>query len=265
MTKQTLPLLALSVLLFAANARSQSLRDYADQANHFMNGQGNGNNNNQNSNNQNSQYSAHAFDNISGADITSALREALQVGAKNAVGRLSAPNGFFGNSLIKILMPPDAKKVETTLREVGMGDQVDKAILTMNRAAEDASAKAIPIFIDAITHMSIDDGIRILRGGNDAATQYLKAKTSAALTAAFKPVIKTSLDKVEATKYWADIFNAYNQLPTTFKKVNPDLPDYVTERALNGLFVAMAEEEGKIRLNPDARTTQLLQEVFGAH
>ena len=162
-------------------------------------------------------------------------------------------------------MPAEAKKVENTLRQIGLGDQVDNAILAMNRAAEDASAKAVPIFVNAITGMSIEDGLKILRGGNDAATQYLKTKTSAALTTAFRPVINASLDKVGATKYWADIFHTCNQLPTTFHKVNPDLPAYVTERALNGLFVAIAEEEAKIRANPAARTTDILQKVFATH
>jgi len=202
---------------------------------------------------------------LSSDDIAAGLREALQVGAKNATGRVSAVDGFFGNALIKVLMPPEAKKVETTLREVGMGAQVDNAILSMNRAAEDASAKALPIFLDAIKNISIDDGMKILKGNNDAATQYLKSKTLAALTAAFKPVIQESLDKVNATKYWADIINAYNGLPTTFKKINPDLTAYVTERALNGVFVYIADEEAKIRKNPAARVSDLLKKVFATN
>jgi hypothetical protein len=208
---------------------------------------------------------AQSFKDLSSSDITSGLRQALQAGTKTAASRLSAPNGFFDNALIKILMPPEAKKVESTLRNMGMSAQVDNTIRSMNRAAEDASAKAAPIFIDAISNMSIEDGLKILRGGNDAATQYLKMKTSAALTTAFRPVVNASLDKVGATKYWADIFGTYNKLPMTFKKVNPDLPAYVTERALNGLFIAIAEEESKIRSNPAARNTEMLQKVFGAH
>jgi hypothetical protein len=202
---------------------------------------------------------------LSTDEIAAGLREALQVGAKNATGRVSAPDGFFGNALIKVLIPPDAKKVENTLRQVGMGDQVDKAILSMNRGAEDACTKALPIFLDAVRGMSIDDGIRILKGNKDAATQYLKQKTSPALTAAFTPVIKASLEKVDATKYWADMINAYNSLPTTFKKINPDLTAYVTERALNGVFVYIADEEAKIRMNPAARVSDLLKKVFGSN
>ena len=196
------------------------------------------------------------------SEVASGLKEALQVGAKNATNRVSAVDGFFGNALIKVLMPPEAKKVENTLREIGLGDQVDKTILSMNRAAEDASSKALQIFINAITSMSIQDGMTILKGGNDAATQYLKSKTTAALTKAFRPVIEESLDKVNATKYWSEVFTTYNSLPTTFNKVNPDLPAYVTERALNGVFVYIADEEAKIRMNPAARVTDLLKKVF---
>lgn len=201
--------------------------------------------------------------NLSNTDVSNGLKEALRIGTQNAAGRLSAVNGFFGNSLIKILMPPEAKKVESTLRQIGMGNVVDKAILSMNRAAEDASAKAVPIFVNAITSMSIQDGITILKGGSGAATNYLKMKTTAALTNAFRPVIQNSLGKVGATALWGDVFRIYNQLPTTYNKINPDLTAYVTERALNGLFVNIADEENKIRTNPAARVTSLLQQVFG--
>lgn len=198
------------------------------------------------------------------SEVSDGLREALKIGAKNATARVSAENGFFGDALIKVLMPPEAKKVENTLRSMGMGDQVDKLILSMNRAAEDASTKAVDIFIDAIKNMSIQDAISILNGGDDAATRYLKSKTTASLTATFKPIIKQSLDKVHATEYWAAVFDTYNQLPTTFKKVNPDLPGYVTERALNGVFVYIAKEEAKIRKDPAAQVTDLLKKVFGS-
>jgi hypothetical protein len=200
---------------------------------------------------------------LSESDISAGLKQALQVGAQNATGKVSAMNGFFGNSLIKVLMPPEAKKVENTLRSIGMGSKVDDAILAMNRAAEDASGKALQIFINAITSMSIQDAVGILRGGNDAATQYLKAKTTASLVSAFKPVIQASLEKVNATRYWSMVFTTYNRLPTTYNKVNPDLPSYVTDRALNGVFVYIAQEEGKIRTNPAAQVTDLLKKVFG--
>ncbi|WP_276132810.1 DUF4197 domain-containing protein [Polluticoccus soli] len=197
-------------------------------------------------------------------EAVSALREALKIGTQNASGRLSTVNGFFGNQLIKVLMPPEAKKVENTLRSIGMGDQVDKAILSMNRAAEDASGKAVQIFVNAITSMSVSDGIAIVRGGQGAATNYLKNRTTGELTNAFRPIVNNSLNKVNATKYWGDVFTVYNALPTTRQKVNTDLVAYVTERALNGLFVTIADEENKIRTNPAARITDILKKVFGA-
>lgn len=200
---------------------------------------------------------------LSEGEVSDGLKQALQIGAQNATGKVSAVNGFFGNALIKVLMPPETKKVENTLRQIGLGDHVDKAILTMNRAAEDASKQAVPIFIEAIKGMSITDAISILKGNKDAATQYLKSKTTAQLTKTFRPVIEESLDKYNATKYWADVFNVYNDLPTTFKKVNSDLPGYVTEKALNGLFIYIADEEAKIRNNPASRVTDLLKKVFG--
>lgn len=162
-------------------------------------------------------------------------------------------------------MPPEARQIESTLRSLGMGAQVDKAILSMNRAAEDASGKAVPIFVNAITSMSIQDGISILRGGQGAATNFLKNRTTAALTSEFRPVIQNSLNSVGATRYWSDIVNIYNRLPTVRNKMNPDLAGYVTERALNGLFVTIADEENKIRLDPAARVTDLLKKVFGSN
>ncbi len=198
---------------------------------------------------------------LSTEEITNGLKQALQVGAQNATGKVSVADGFFGNALIKILMPPDAKKVESKLRDMGMGDKVDNAILTMNRGAEDASKKALPIFADAVKNITIEDGMQLLKGKNDAATQYLKNKTSQALYNAFLPVIKESLDKVGATKYWTDIFTVYSSIPFV-EKVNANLPDYVTKKALEGVFVYIAEEEGKIRKDPAARVTDLLKKVF---
>lgn len=199
---------------------------------------------------------------ITNTEIVAGLKEALDMGAKAATNKLSVKDGFFGNAMVKVLMPPEAAKVENTLRQFGMGAYVDKAILSMNRAAEDAAIQAQPIFINAIKGMTVQDALNILKGSNDAATQYLKAKTMAQLTTAFKPVISASLDKVNATKYWTEVFEVYNNLPTTHNKVNPDLTAYVTERALNGVFLYIAEEEGRIRLNPAARVTDLLKKVF---
>ncbi len=197
-------------------------------------------------------------------EITAGLREALELGAKTATGKLSLRDGFLGNALVKVLMPPEAKKVENALRTIGMGNYVDKAIVAMNRAAEDATNQALPIFVNAIKGMTIQDALGILKGNNDAATQYLKTKTTTQLTAAFKPVISSSLDKVNATKYWAEVFDIYNALPTTRTKINPDLTAYVTERALNGIFLMVAEQEAKIRMNPAEQITDLLKKVFGS-
>lgn len=200
--------------------------------------------------------------NYTNSEAVAALKDALKIGAQNATGKLSAVNGFFGNQLIKIMMPPEAQKVEATLRAAGMGSYVDKAILSMNRAAEDASGKAVNIFINTITTMSVQDGISIVKGGQGAATNYLKAKTTPQLTEAFRPIIQGSLNKTNATKYWTDVFTLYNKLPLT-QKVNTDLTAYVTERALSGLFVTISDEENKIRNNASARVTDILKKVFG--
>ncbi len=201
---------------------------------------------------------------LSNSEIIAGLKQALEIGSRNSSNQLHAVNGYFGNQLIKIAMPPEAQKIERTLRSLGFGKQVDQAILSMNRAAEDAAVKAAPIFVNAIKGMTIQDGLGILKGGNGAATSYLKGRTTAQLTNAFRPVINNSLNKVNATKYWTDIINIYNRLPTTFNKVNPDLAAYVTERALHGLFVTVEQEENKIRQNPSARVNDLLRKVFGA-
>jgi hypothetical protein len=190
------------------------------------------------------------------------LRQALEIGATNTAKKLSALNGYFGNPAIKILMPPEAQSVENTLRRVGMGAQVDQAVLAMNRAAEQAAAAAAPIFIRAITQMNIQDAIRILDGGNHAATDYLKKSTTISLTAAFHPVVDSCLKRTDATKYWAQMFNTYNKIPFV-RKVNPDLVAFVTSKALDGLFYNIALEEQKIRQDPSAQVTGLLKSVFG--
>jgi hypothetical protein len=145
-----------------------------------------------------------------------------------------------------------------------LGSQVDKAILQINRAAEDAVGYAKPIFVDAIRQMTIADAINIIRGQNDAATQYFRDKTTDKLITAFSPIIRNSLDKLNATKFYADIVNTYNNFPTTFKKINPDLPSYVVGKAVDALFDQIAKEEMNIRENPVARTTEILRKVFGS-
>jgi len=199
---------------------------------------------------------------LSTDEIVAGLKDALSVGAQNSSSRLSAADGFFANAAIKVLMPPEAKKAETTLRSLGLGNMVDRAILSMNRAAEDASKSAAPIFVSAIKTMSIQDAVGILRGNDSAATSYLKGKTTAELTSAFQPVIDEALKKADATKYWKDVFETYNKLPTTFNKVNADLSGYVTDKALTGMFYQVSLEEQKIRKDPAARVTDILKKVF---
>jgi hypothetical protein len=199
---------------------------------------------------------------LNSADIGNGLKEALNKGVQDGTAKLSAMDGFFKDAAIKILMPPDAVKAEKTLRDMGLGAQVDQAILSMNRAAEDAAKSAAPIFLDAIKQMSFQDALALLKGGNTSATDYLKAKTTAPLTTAFRPVIDKSLAKVDATKYWNTVIGTYNKVPFV-KKVNPDLAAYVTEKALYGIFYQIALEEVQIRQNPVARTSDLLKKVFG--
>ncbi|HTO15895.1 MAG TPA: DUF4197 domain-containing protein [Edaphocola sp.] len=200
---------------------------------------------------------------LTNTQVVSGLKEALKIGANNASSKLSLTDGFFANAAIKILMPPEVQQVEQTLRNVGLGSVVDKAILSMNRAAEDAAKQAAPIFISAITSMSIQDGFNILTGGNSAATLYLESKTTSALTSAFRPVVNRSLDKVGATALWSNVFTTYNKIPLVARKINPDLSGYVVEKTLNGMFYSIAQEELKIRTNPAAQVTNLLRQVFG--
>jgi len=196
------------------------------------------------------------------SQIADALKEALTIGTQNSANRLSAVNGFFANAALKILMPPEAQKVESTLRNVGMGSVVDKAVLAMNRGAEEASKSATPIFVNAIKQMSITDAMSILKGGDFAATNFFKQKTTADLTTAFRPVIAEALKKVDATKYWGDVFSIYNKFSSA--PVNTDLSSYVTEKAVAGIFLEVGLEEQKIRKDPAARVTDLLKTVFGS-
>lgn len=197
---------------------------------------------------------------LSNEEIISGLKEALNVGTNNASQKLSKVDGFFKDAAIKILMPEEAKKVESKLRGLGMGKLVDNAVLSMNRAAEDASKEVAPIFINAIKNMSIQDGVGILKGGDFAATNYLKDKTTASLIEKFRPVIEASLQKVNATKYWNTVFSTYNNFSS--QKVNTDLVSYVTEKSLSGIFYQVGQEEQKIRKDPVARTTDILKKVF---
>ncbi|MBC7937422.1 MAG: DUF4197 domain-containing protein [Rhizobacter sp.] len=198
---------------------------------------------------------------LSNDEIIRGLKEALTIGTDSSAKRLNKADGFFANAAIKILMPEEAKKAEKTLRSVGMGSLVDKAILSMNRAAEDAAGGISAIFWDAIKGMTLTDGLSILRGGDFAATDYLKKNTTTQLTEKMRPVIEASLAKVNATSYWKDVFTAYNKFSKT--SVNTDLSAYVTERSMSGIFYSVGQEEQKIRKDPAAQVTGLLKKVFG--
>jgi Protein of unknown function (DUF4197) len=200
---------------------------------------------------------------LSSEDIIGGLKQALTLGAEKSADRLSAVNGFLGNKAVEILMPEQALKVEKTLRSLGMGKLVDDAIASMNHAAEDASKSAAPIFVHAIKTMTVTDGLHILQGPDTAATAYLRNSASPELTKAYMPVIDSALQKTGATKYWKDVFDTYNKLPTTFNKVDPDLSSYVTQKAINGIFYYVAQEEILIRKDPAAQVTDLLKKVFG--
>jgi hypothetical protein len=200
---------------------------------------------------------------ITQTEAAQGIREALDQGVGRGIGLLNKEDGFFGSQAYKLFLPQEAQKIENTLRQIGMGSLVDKAILQINRSAEDAVGYARPIFLDAIKGMTIADAINIIKGPKDAATQYFRNKTTEKLIAAFTPVIKSSLDKFSATKYYGDMIKAYNGFPTTINKLNPDLPSYVVGKAVDALFDQIALEEANIRENPVARTTDILKKVFG--
>lgn len=193
---------------------------------------------------------------------SSGLQEALAQGIQKGVELVSKPDGYLGNPLIKIPFPPEFKMVEDGVRRIGLGSVADQAVTSMNRAAEQAASGALPIFLDAIKQLNFNDVMSILNGTNErAATDFLQRTTTPALTQKFKPIISDALNKVEATRYWGQITDTYNKIPLV-QKVNPDLPEYVTQRALEGLFLTVAQEEKNIRQNPLARTTDVLQQVF---
>jgi hypothetical protein len=196
-------------------------------------------------------------------DAADGIKEALIKGTDEGVKIVSVLDGYWGNPEIRIPFPPEAREAESKLRAIGMGKKVDEFNESMNRAAEKAATEAKPIFIAAIKGMTIKDAINIVKGENNAATVYLRNTTSPELISKFQPVIKTSLDNVNATKYWNDLITIYNKIPLV-KKINPDLSQYVTQKAIDGLFVMIAKEELKIRKDPVARTTDLLKRVFGS-
>ena len=197
------------------------------------------------------------------AEVTAALKDSLSRGISKAAIIASAHDGYYANPALKIEFPSDAKKVEKALRKIGLGGEVDRFVLQLNRGAELAAEKAKPIFIKAITAMSIRDAFAILNGQQDAATQYLIRTTGDDLYDQFLPVVSDTLEQAKATRYYGEMVTRYNKLPGV-RKVNPDLDEYATEKAIAGLFLLVAEEETNIRANPRARTTQLLRRVFGS-
>ncbi|GIL24213.1 MAG: hypothetical protein BroJett042_27260 [Bacteroidota bacterium] len=197
------------------------------------------------------------------AEVGDGLKEALIKGISNGSDIVSQLDGYFKNPEIKIPFPPDVKKVEDRLRQLGLGSEVDKFVMTLNRGAEEAAKEAKPVFISAIKQMTIEDAWGILKGEQDAATQYLQRTTTAQLKEKFAPIVQSALNKVNATKYYTDLVTAYNNIPLV-QKVNPDLNEYATDMAIQGLFTMIAKEEKNIRQDPVARTTDLLKRVFGS-
>lgn len=197
----------------------------------------------------------------SGIDIGAGLKEALNNGISKQVSKLTEVDGFYKNEAVKILMPEELQKVDKALRKVGLSSLADDGIKMLNRAAEDAVKESTPIFVDAVKNMSFTDAKNILMGNESAATTYLETTTTTPLYAKFNPVIKNSFNKVGADKVWANIISKYNKIPFV-TKVNPDLTDYTTNKALEGVFKMIAVEEKNIRTNLNSRTSSLLQQVF---
>ncbi len=198
---------------------------------------------------------------LSNAQIAAGLKEALNKGIDKEVTKLMTPDGFYKDQMVKILLPQELQKVDKTLRDIGLGQLADEGLKLLNRAASDAVKEAKPIFVDAITSMTFEDAKNILLGDRTAATEYLKQKTENRLYQKFKPQVTQSLHKVKADEAWANIINRYNQIPFV-QKVNPDLTDYVTRKALEGVYKKVAIEEQKIRTDLKERTSDLLKKVF---
>lgn len=198
---------------------------------------------------------------LSNADIANGLKEALNQGIDKQVSKLTQTDGFYKNEAVKILLPDELKKVDAKLRAIGLSNLADEGLKVLNRAAEDAVKEATPIFVDAVKQMTFNDAKNILLGDDSAATSYLQRTTSAALYSKFNPIIKNSFSKVGADKVWTNIITKYNSIPLV-TKINPDLTDYTTNEAMQGVFKMIAVEEKDIRTNLSARTSTVLQKVF---
>ncbi len=203
---------------------------------------------------------------LTNEEVISGLKEALQVGIKNSVNLTSITDGFLKNDSIRLPFPPDAIKVKEKAMDLGLSGKVTEFETTLNRAAEEATKEALPIFADAIKNMSVQDGFTILKGGDGAATRFLKEQTTSKLVSAFSPKVKNATAKVELTKYWNPIITKYNNAMTLTggQKLDPDLDAYITQKAIEGLFYMVEKEENKIRKDPVARVTDLLVKVFGS-
>ena len=203
---------------------------------------------------------------LTNEEVISGLKEALNVGIKNAVNLSSVTDGFLKNDVIRLPFPPDAIKVREKAINFGLSKQVTTFEETLNRAAEEATKKALPIFVDAIKNMSVSDGFSILKGGDGAATKFLKSQTSNQLVIAFAPVVKEATTKVQLTAYWNPIITRYNSAMTLSggQKLDPDLDAYITQKAIDGLFYLVEVEENKIRKDPLARVSDILVKVFGS-
>ena len=200
---------------------------------------------------------------VNGNEAASGLKEALSVGFASAVNILSKKDGFYGDPIVKIPWPEEAAFVMNAMQKIGMGSQVDKVTESLNRAAEKASAEALDVFVQSVKQMTFQDAMGILLGGDGAATEYLKRSTTNVLADKFRPIIDNSLGQVNATKYWTDAINIYNKIPLVNKKVETDLTTFVTAKALSGVFKKVEVKENEIRNNVGARSTGLLQKVFG--
>ena len=198
---------------------------------------------------------------LTNADIASGLREALDKGIDKQVTKLTLEDGFFKNELVKIALPTELQKVDKALRNIGLSSLADEGLKVLNRAAEDAVKEATPIFVDAVKNITFTDAKNILLGADNAATEFLKTGTSSALYSKFNPVIEKSFTKVGADKIWNNLITKYNTIPFV-SKVNPDLTDYTTQQALNGVYTMIAVEEKEIRTKVSSRSTTLLQKVF---
>lgn len=193
--------------------------------------------------------------------IVAGLKEALSTGAKNGVATVSRVDGYFGNQLIRIPVPENIRKIEKTLRKVGLKKEVDAFILSMNRAAEKAAPQALSFFVDAVREMTIPDAVKILRGGDTAATDFLKSKTYQRIYGAFKPVVTSAMNDVGVTRSFKEMMDKARSIPL-LKREAVDLDHYVASKALDGLFIMVGQEEKKIRKDPAARVTELLRTVF---